>query len=155
MAVEFKGDEFLYLVRIPDSDDPIRIFNQTSGSTSSDADAVDLATKDKTGSDYGSLTQNINVEGILTEGDEAISYIKKAQRRKEFITVIELNTRTLDTEEGSYMVTSFNRAFATGDFATYTLDANLNGSITEGTLEEVPEGAPDSGDSNGGGGDTP
>lgn len=144
MAVEFKGEEFLYLVKIPDEINPYRLFNQTGGSTNSDADAIELDTKDKVGSDYGKVSQNINIEGILTEGDEAVAYIKKAQRRKQFIEIIEVNTRNKETEEGLYMVTSFNRTFSNGDYATYTIDADLNGSITEGSLEEVPEGAPDS-----------
>jgi len=144
LAVEFKGEEFLYLVKIPDSDTPFRLFNQTGGSTDSDADEIELDTKDKTGSDYGKVTHNINVEGILTEGDEAVPYIKKAQRQKKFIDIIEVNTRTKETEEGTYMVASFNRTFANGDYATYSIDASLNGSIKEGELEELPEGAPDS-----------
>lgn len=146
MAVEFRGSEYLYLVKIPDETNrPFRIFNQTDGSTDVDAGEIELDTKDKSGADYGKITQTISVDGILTEGDKAIKYIKKAQRDKKFIYVVEVNTRTGDTEEGYYMITSFNRASSNGDYATYSLGATLNGALIEGTLEDVPDGAPDEG----------
>lgn len=144
MSVEFKGDEFLYLVEVPDELNPFRLFNQTGGSTDSEADAIELDTKDKTGSDYGKVTQSISIEGIITKDDTAAEYIKKAQRKKEFVRIIEVNTRSKETEEGYYMITSFSRSFDNGDYATYSIGAELNGGITEGTLEELPEGAPDS-----------
>lgn len=144
MAIEFKGEEYLYLVKVSDSQNPFRIFNQTGGSTSSDADEVTLETKDKVGSDYGAVTQTISIEGVMTEGDEGLEYIKKSQRRKRFVEITEVNTRTKETEVGLYMLANVERSFAYGDYATYTISANLNGSITEGTLDEVPEGAPDS-----------
>lgn len=148
MAAEYRGEEFIYLVEVPGADpevDPsekLRAFNQTGGSTSSEADSIDLDTKDKTGSDYGSVTQSVSLEGVLTENDQAIAHIKKAQRQKQFVKITELNTRTLDAETGSYMISSFERSFGNGEFATYSLEASLNGGITEETLTEVPEGAP-------------
>lgn len=155
MAVEYRGEEFLYLVEIPgDETNPaenFRLFNQTAGSTNSDADSIELDTKDKSGSDYGTVTQSISIEGILTEGDDGISYIEQAQRQKRFVKIIEVNTRNLETKEGSYMISSFERSFSNGDHATYSIEASLNGSITEGVLTEIPDGAPDSGDNNGGG----
>jgi len=146
VSVEFRGEEFLYLVEVDDdgSSSNFRLFNQTGGSTTSDAEAIELATKDKSGSDYGDVSQSISIEGILTEGDTAIDFIRKAQRQKRFVKIIEVNTRTLDTEEGMYMISSFGRTFANGDHATYTIDGSLSGSITEGTLTELPDGAPDS-----------
>jgi len=146
MAVEYKGDEFLYLVEIPDesSTKNYRLFNQTDGNTDIEADSIELDTKDKTGEDYGKVSQSISIEGILTEGDEAVRYIKKAIRQKRFVKIIEVNTRTLDTEEGAYMISSFGRTFSNGDYATYSIEGSLNGEITEGTLQEVPEGAPES-----------
>lgn len=150
MAVEYLGEEFLYLVEIPGEGETaaanFRFFNQTGGSTSTEADAVELDTKDKTGSDYGKVTQSISIEGILTEGDEAVAYLKKAQRQKKFVRIIEINTRNKETETGLYMISSFERGYANGDFATYTIEGSLNGNIKEGTLEELPEGAPDSDD---------
>lgn len=144
MAIEYRGDDVLYLIVIPDEENPVRIFNQTGGSTSSEADEVELDTKDKTGSDYGKVTQGVSIEGILTEDDNAIKYIKNAQRNKQFIRIVELDTKTMETEDGLYMVSSFNREYSNGDYATYSIEGNLNGSITEGTLETVPEGAPES-----------
>jgi len=146
MGVEYRGEEFLYLVEVPgDGTNPAekyRLFNQTGGSTTTEADSIDLSTKDKSGSDYGNVTQSISIEGVLTEGDEAITYIRQAQRQKKFVKIIEVNTRTLDTEEGMYMVSSFERSFSNGEHATYTLEGSLNGDVTEGTLSELPDGAP-------------
>lgn len=147
MAIEYKGEDFLYLVEIPagTSGTPAvathRMFNQTGGSTSLEADTVDLDTKDKSGSDYGKVSQSISISGILTQGDPLVAYIKKAIRGKEFIKITEINTRTKDTETGMYMVNSFEQTYDNGDFAEYSLDADLNGVIDAGTLEEVPEGA--------------
>lgn len=144
MAAEFKGEEFLYLVEVPGLEgDGVehRLFNQTGGSTSSEADSIDLATKDKTGSDYGNVSQSISIEGILTENDPAVAYVKKAQRDKEFVKVIEVNTRTEETESGLYMISSFSRAFSVGEHATYNIEAALNGVLEDGTLSTLPEGA--------------
>lgn len=147
MAIEFKGDEFLYLVEIPATAEPVataknvRPFNQTGGSTSIEADSVELDTKDKSGSDYGKISQSVSLEGVITEGDEFIDYIKKAIRAKEFVKIYEVNTRDLSAESGMYMITSFERDFSNGDFATYTLEGALNGKVNAETLEEVPTGA--------------
>lgn len=145
MAVEYKGSEFLYLVYIGDepSGADFRLFNQTDGSTSSSADAIELDTKDKTGSDYGAVTQEISLEGILTEGDDGIEYIVKSQRKKKLVKITEVNTRTSETETGMYMLTGVEKGYSNGEYATYSVDATLNGSIKEGSLEELPEGAPE------------
>lgn len=144
MGVEYRGSDFLYLVYIPEDSEPFRLFNQTSGSSDSSADEIELDTKDKSGSDYGSVTETISVEGILTEGDNAIKYVTKAQRKKEFVKIIEVNTKTEETEEGMYMLSSVNKSYDNGEYATYTIDATLNGSIKEDELNVVPEGAPES-----------
>lgn len=138
---EFKGDEFLYLVEVEDNDR--RFFNQTDGSSSIESDSIDLNTKDRTGSDYGSITESVSLEGVLTEGDPAIRFVKKQLRGKKLIKITELNTRTLEAESGMYMISSFEQTNSVGEFATYSLDAELNGSIKESELEEVPEGAGD------------
>lgn len=144
MSAEYKGEEFLYLVEVVAEDGTKvehRLFNQTSGSTSSEADSIDLSTKDKSGSDYGNVTQSISIEGILTDGDPAVNFVKKAQRDKEFIKVIEVNTRTEKTESGMYMISSFERSFAVDEHATYNIEASLNGTLKEGVLTDLPEGA--------------
>lgn len=145
MAAEFKGEEFLYLVEVTDGDGGAgvehRLFNQTSGSTSSEADAVELSTKDKTGSDYGTVAQTVSIEGVLTDEDPAVAFVKKAQRNKQFIKIIEVNTRNESTESGMYMISSFERSFAVDEHATYTIEASLNGKLEDGTLTTLPEGA--------------
>jgi len=151
---EYKGDEFLYLVEVEDEDGTKdrRFFNQTDGSSTIDADSIDLDTKDRTGSDYGSITESVSLEGVLTEGDPAVKYVKKQLRKKRLVKITEVNTRTLDTESGDYMISSFEKTSTNGDFATYSLDAELNGDIKEGKLDEVPEGAGGEDDDDGDGG---
>lgn len=153
-AVEYRGEEFLYLVEVEDGSGSTthRPFNQTGGSSSIEADSIELDTKDKTGSDYGAVTESISIEGIMTEDDPAIKFIKQAIRSKLFIRIITVNTRDLSTEEGRYKIDSFEQSNANGEFATYTLGATLNGSLTEGELTELPDGAPDSGNDGDGGG---
>ncbi|MED3649951.1 phage major tail protein, TP901-1 family [Heyndrickxia sporothermodurans] len=144
MAIEYRGDEFLYAVAIPGDtgETLIRPFNQTDGSTSIESDEIELDTKDKSGSDYGKVTQSISLEGIITEGDTFPDHIKTALRSKQFVKIYEINTRTKKAEAGNYMISSFERTFSNGDFATYSLEAALNGEVTESTLTEIPVGAP-------------
>src|SRR5699024_4314522 len=96
----YKGDEFLYLVETVTETDTelIRPFDQTGGGTSISADEIELDTKDRSGSDYGKVTQTISLEGNITEGDPFPDYIKKAMRNKEFIKIYEVNTRTKEAE---------------------------------------------------------
>lgn len=142
MAVEYRGAEFLYLVQVPGSED-FRLFNQTDGSRDREAAEIELDTKDKTGADYGAITQTISIEGIITEGDDALDYIEEAQLDKKFVRIIEVNTRNMTTQSGAYMITSISNSYSNGEYATYTIDATLNGSITKGTLDVLPDGAPD------------
>jgi len=155
MAIEYKGEETLFVVEIDDSGGTtlVRPFNQTGGSVNLAADAIELATKDKTGSDYGDVTQEVSLEGIITEGDPFITEIKKKIRGKEFVKIYEVNTRTNESEFGMYMVSAFDREFAHGEFATYSLTGELNGDVTEEDLTVIPEGAPTTEqDDDGGGG---
>lgn len=150
MSIEYRGDDFLYLVEIEGSES--RIFNQTDGSSSIEADAIELETKDKTGADYGNVTETVSIEGVLTEGDPAIPFLKKSIRRKRLVRITELDTRDLTTESGMYKLDSFEQTNSNGEFSTYSLEATLNGSISEGELTEVPEGAPDEDNSENGDG---
>jgi len=140
---EYRGDEFLYLVEIEDGGigTDHRFFNQTDGSSTIESDEIELNTKDRSGSDYGSVTESLSIEGILTEDDPAIKYIKKQIRKKQFVKITEINTRTLEAEYGSYKIDNFEQTNSNGEFVTYSLDASLNGTIKEKTLVEVPEGA--------------
>lgn len=141
-SVEFKGEEFLYAVG---EGDLMRAFNQTDGSHSISADEIELDTKDKSGSDYGKVTETHSLEGILTQGDPFVDYVKESIRNKQLITVHVINTRTLEAEKGKYMVTTFDRGYTNGEFATYSLDITLNGDVEEVELSAVPDGAPASG----------
>lgn len=145
MAIEYRGEELLFAVAIPPettgSDTIVRPFNQTGGSTSISADAIDLDTKDKTGSDYGKVTQEISLEGVISEGDPFIDFIKGAIRGKRLVKIYEINTRTKEAEHGMYMISSFEKSFGNGDFATYSLSGSLNGDVTEETLVTIPTGA--------------
>ncbi|MFS0562623.1 phage major tail protein, TP901-1 family [Terribacillus sp. 179-K 1B1 HS] len=146
-APEYSGEEILYLVGIEDETTgtvtDVRAFNQTDGSTSISADSIDLDTKDKSGSSYGRVSQTVSMEGVLTQDDPAIDFLKRAIRRKKFVRITEVNTRTLKTETGLYMLSTFELTYPNSDNATYSLEGSLSGEVTEGTLTEVPEGAPD------------
>ncbi|MBO0602699.1 phage major tail protein, TP901-1 family [Sporosarcina sp. E16_3] len=144
MAIEYRGEEKIFAVEIPDLLETVKVirpFNQTGGSKEISADSIELDTKDRTGSDYGKVTESVSLEGILTEGDEFIDFIIEAIRKKKFVKIYEINTRDLKAEHGLYMVSSFNREYGNGDFATYSLDATLNGAVTAETLTELPDGA--------------
>lgn len=155
MAIEYRGEEILYVVEIEDEVDGeilIRPFNQTGGSTNITADSIELSTKDKSGSDYGDVTQEVTLEGIITEGDPFIDAMKNKIRNKEFVKIYEVNTRTKKAEYGMYMISAFEREYSHGEFATYSLSGTLNGDVTEETLTEIPEGAPTTDQESGGNG---
>ncbi|WP_077297492.1 phage major tail protein, TP901-1 family [Virgibacillus pantothenticus] len=149
MAVEFKGEEFLYLIEIPaEGENPlelVRLWNQTSGSRTIEAASVDLATKDKSGSDYGTVTESVSVEGIRTEGDRAYEYIEESIRGKRLVKIHRLNKRDLSTESGYYMLSNLEDSSSVDEYATYSVEATLNGKIKKDTVTEIPEGAPDEG----------
>ena len=160
MSIEYKGEETLFVVEIEDvlgASTLIRPFNQTGGSVNIAADSVELSTKDKSGSDYGNVTQEVSLEGIITEGDPFVDAMKKKIRAKEFVKIYEVNTRTKEAEYGMYMISAFDREFSHGEFSTYSLSGSLNGDAVEETLTVIPEGAPvgpdqgDNGDSGDGG----
>lgn len=144
MAIEYKGDEFIYAVVLTtgSGDTLVRPFNQTDGGTSISADSIDLDTKDKSGSDYGAVTQEVSLEGVITEGDTFVNEMKAKIRNKEFVKIYEINTRTKESEWGMYMISKFELSYSNGDFATYSLEGTLNGEVTAETLTEVPAGAP-------------
>src|SRR5690625_3640654 len=97
----YKGEEFIFLVEIETDGgtEIVRPFDQTGGSVSSTADEIEIATKDRSGADYGDITQTISLEGNITEGDPFIKAIKKVQREKKYAKIYEVNTRDL-TEIG-------------------------------------------------------
>ncbi|EJR51805.1 TP901-1 family phage major tail protein [Bacillus cereus VD115] len=142
----YRGDEFIYAVVIPDPADPlktklIRPFDQTDSSHSIEADEIEAESKDRTISDYGKVTETRSFEGIVSEGDPFVDAVKKKLRNKEYIEIYEINKRTKKAEKGTYMMTSFEKTASTGEFATYSLEAKLSGTVSEETLTEIPAGA--------------
>ncbi|WP_332606871.1 phage major tail protein, TP901-1 family [Bacillus spizizenii] len=139
MGIEYRGDEFLYAIK--GADGLMRPFNQTDGGTTRSFDSIDLDTKDKSGADYGKETQEISLEGIITEGDDFIEYMDDKLDKKEFVEIYEINTRTKTAKAGDYMISSFEKKYGNGDFATYSLSGTLNGKTRKETLIEIPTGA--------------
>lgn len=142
---KYKGEDFLYLVEIETDtgSELIRPFDQTGGSTSISADELEVDTKDRSGSDYGAVTQTVSLEGDIVEGDPFISAMKQSIRDKKFVKIYEINVQTQEAEYGMYMISSFEREYANGEFATYSLEGTLFGNVTSTTLTEIPDGAPD------------
>lgn len=143
MAIEYRGEEILFVVETVGTGATklLRPFNQTGGSKEISADTIDLDSKDKTGSDYGKVTESLSLEGILTEGDEAVEQILKAIRTKQLVKIYEVKTRDKTAESGMYMISSFNKEYSNGEFATYSVEATLNGAIAKSTLALIPGGA--------------
>jgi len=150
---KFKGEDTLYLVDAGDG--LMRPFDQTDGSTSFDIDELEVATKDRQGTDYGDITEVRSFEGQLVKEDPFIPAIKDAIRNKRFVEIWEVNVVTKEAEKGMHMISDFEMTHAHGDFAEYSLEARLFGEVTTEELEEIPEGAPElelGGDDNNGGG---
>lgn len=143
---EFLGDEFIYAVTIPDDGGgtgPVdaRVFNQTDGNHTIEAGDVELNTKDKSATGYGTVTESVSLEGVLTQDDPAITYIEDSIRGRVYVDILRINTRTLDAERGSYKLSNFERTYSNEEFATYSLEAALYGTTTKETVTEVPPGA--------------
>ncbi|MDQ0270722.1 phage major tail protein, TP901-1 family [Cytobacillus purgationiresistens] len=143
MAIEYRGEEILFAVEIDGVDGAtlVRPLNQTAGSSNKSADTIDLNTKDKSGSDYGNITHEISIEGIMTEGDPSLEHFDSAMDEKRLVKIHEINTRTLEAKVGDYMISSFEYSFGNSEYVTYSLSASLNGKRTLETLTLVPEGA--------------
>lgn len=161
MAVEhgykYKGEDTLYLVEIETETgtEMVRPFDQTGGGTSISSDDIEVSTKDRTGTEYGNVTQTVTLEGEIAEGDPFIKAMKQAIRNKEFVKIYEVNVLTNEAEYGFYKINSFDLEYPNGESSTYSLEGALFGSVTETTLTEIPDGAPefkDPSEENGGGG---
>lgn len=139
-----RGDDFLIAAVIKsetNTDVLVRPFDQTDSSHSVEADEIEAASKDRTISDYGKVTETRSFEGIMAEGDPFPAAALKKLRNKEYIEIYEINKRTLKAEKGIYMITSFEKTASTGEFANYSLEVKLSGSVTEETVQEIPPGA--------------
>lgn len=149
MAVEkgykYKGEDTLYLVEIETDagKELVRPFDQTGGGTSLSSDDIDVSTKDRTGTEYGDVSQTVSLEGEIAEGDPFIKEMKKAIRNKKFVKIYEVNTLTSEAEYGFYKINSFDLEYPNGESSTYSLEGSLFGKVTEITLTEIPDGAPD------------
>src|SRR5699024_2318588 len=91
---------------------------------------------------YGNVTQEVSLEGNITEGDPFPDAMRRMIRAKKFVKIYEVNTRTHEAEFGMYKIDTFDREYSYGDSATYSLDATLFGDTCETTLTEIPDGAP-------------
>lgn len=145
MGLEYQGSEKIYLVEIPGDGGTtyIRPFNQTDGSTSIEADDVELETKDKNETGYGKTSQTISFGQIMTTGDEAYPYLKNALRNKRYVSIVDLDKRTLKGEKGTYKLNSYEEDNGVGDNVSISVEAALSGSISEVTLTTLPDGAPE------------
>src|SRR5690625_954940 len=140
VGYKYKGEDVLYLVDLGDG--LIRPFDQTGGNTTITSDDLEVSTKDRTGVDYGDVTEERSFEGDLVHGDPVIKGAKQAIRNKRFIEIYEVNLITNEAEKGIHKINTFELSYDHGDFATYTLDAALFGDVEEIELTEIPEGAP-------------
>ncbi len=149
MAVEngykYKGEDTLYLVEVKTDTgkELVRPFDQTGGGTSLSSDDIDVSTKDRTGTEYGDVSQTVSLEGEIAEGDIFIKATKKAIRNKEFVKIYEVNTLTNEAEYGFYKINSFDLDHPNGESSTYSLEGSLFGKVKEIKLTEIPEGAPE------------
>jgi len=142
---KYKGEDTLYLVEIETDagKELVRPFDQTGGGTSLSSDDIDVSTKDRTGTEYGDVSQTVSLEGEIAEGDPFIKAMKKAIRNKKFVKIYEVNTLTSEAEYGFYKINSFDLEYPNGESSTYSLEGSLFGKVTEITLTEIPDGAPD------------
>jgi TP901-1 family phage major tail protein len=151
VSPEFKGKETLYLIDIPQvtgTSKTVRLFNQTSGSRSIEAGEIELKTKDKSGSDYGDVTQSVSIEGVSTEGDEALDYIEEAITNKKLVKIHEVSLRSAKAGEyksksGAFMLSSVELSHENEEFSKYSIEAKLNGGLSVGKITTIPSGAPD------------
>src|SRR5699024_4119637 len=120
-------EDTIFLVDL--GDDLIRPFDQTDGETSFDIDELEVSTKDRTGTDYGDITEVRSFEGELVYDDPFIPAIKDAIRKKRFVEIVEVNLVTHEAERGIHMISDFNLSYPNGDFATYSLEARLFGEV--------------------------
>src|SRR5690554_6355041 len=140
VCYSIEGEDVLYLVDVGDGLVPP--LNETGLSTSISSDDLDVSTKDRTGVDYGDITEERSFEGDLVHGDQFVKGVKQAIRNKRFIEIYEVNLVTNEAEKGLHKISSFDLSYDHGDFATYSLDATLFGDVEEIELTEIPEGAP-------------
>lgn len=141
MAV-LRGDKIVYAVRFTEgTETTLRVLYQTSGNRSISADEIDISTKDIDGSDYGSVTETISFEGLMSTDDPALERLRADIKGKRFVEILEINTDTLEAEVGTYRISSLTFDYPDDESATYSFEASLVGETTQETLETIPAGA--------------
>lgn len=141
MAV-LRGDKIVYAVRFTEgTESTLRVLYQTSGSRSISADEIDISTKDINGSDYGTVSETISFEGLMSTDDPALTRLKADIKGKRFAEILEINTDTLEAEVGTYMISSLSFDYPDDESATYSFEASLVGETTQETLATIPTGA--------------
>src|SRR5690625_2510014 len=92
MAIEYKGEETLFVVEIEGDDGAAlhRPFNQTGGSVNIAADSVELSTKDKTGSDYGDVTQRRHLKELLRKVTRLLTLSRRKYALKNSLKFTKL-----------------------------------------------------------------
>lgn len=145
MSLEYQGSDKLYIVAIPgeNGDKHMRPFNQTDGTTSIEADDVELETKDKNETAYGKVSQTVSFGQIMTKGDPAYPYLKKALRNKQYVSIVDLDKKTLEGEQGTYKLNSYEEDNGVGDNVSISIEASLSGELKEVKLTTLPDGAPE------------
>src|SRR5690625_5991569 len=124
---KYKGEDFIYLVEINES--LARPFDQTGGSHNISNDSIDVATKDRTGSDYGDTSENISLEGDLVYEDPFIPEMKKAIRGKQHIKIYIVDMKNNEAEIGMFKINDYDLEYADGVFATYLCVADFVGNM--------------------------
>jgi len=148
-APEMQGGDIVYAIVLPpsetgeSSEQLKRVYNQNTGTYTIESESTELNTKDKTGSGYGANTETVSFEGVHTEGDMTMPYIKKAIRQHIFVEIVEINLRTKRGERGLFQLSNYEKSSENGSNLTYSVEATLNGEMRDIEIENIPEGAPD------------
>src|SRR5690625_2382678 len=137
---KYKGEDIVFLIEAEEG--LIRPFDQTGGSSTIEADELDVSTEDGSGTDYREVTETRSFEGELVYDDPFVDVLKDAIRNKKFVKVYEVDLKTNKSEYGMHMISNYERDYDHRDFATYSVDAKLFGYVCETELTEIPDGAP-------------
>lgn len=137
-----RGGDKVFAIRLNATNgQTLRVLYQTDGGRDITADEVEINTKDIDGTDYGTVTEEVNFEGYVGREDPALDALKADLRGKKFAEILEINVNTLEAEVGRYMISNLSFGFPDKESATYSFTAKLTGNITQETLIDVPEGA--------------
>src|SRR5690625_5437967 len=93
VGYKYKGEDVLYLVDLGDG--LIRPFDQTGGSTSISSDDLEVSTKERTGVDYGDITEERSFVGDLVHSETLIKGVKQAIRNKCVIEYYDVYVVTI------------------------------------------------------------